>query len=119
MANKIISKKEFKLTIAPKPVRVGSWMFVDEKEFKSNPDKCWKELRDQIVNGKRDRFKNFFGEEFMEDGKVAPRGKVFIGMNISAHYKNYKGYLLEQKDQLLNLVYMIDCELGIRSAIKE
>lgn len=96
---------------------------VERRDFDANPDYFWKQLRDQIVNGNKARYKNFSeGEKSIEDyGKITwlkKEKEYFIGMKVNAQYKDYKGYLLEQRDQLLGLVYEIDKALGIRSAIK-
>ena len=121
----MITKQEYKLTIAPRIVQIGTWMSVAKIDFEASPESYWKQLRDRLTSSKKDRFKNFKdGMKILSDYNKAfgnPKKEsreYFVGLKLSCQYKNYKGYLLEQKDKLLEALHQIDKELGIRSAIK-
>lgn len=120
----MISKKEFKITVANKQVKIGTWTTMLKPDFDANQELAWKNLRDKLTQGKKDRFKNFRdAEKTVEDYAKVMGGKksgkeYFIGLKMSCQYKNYKGYLLEQRDKVLELLYQLDKELGIKSAIK-
>lgn len=113
------------MTIADRQVKIGTWTSMLKTDFDANPDVAWKTLRDRLTQSKKNIFKNFRDAEKTVDdynkvmlGSKKSGKEYFIGLKISCQYKHYHGYLSEQRDKLLQALYEIDKELGIKSAIK-
>jgi hypothetical protein len=111
----MITKKEYKLTIEPHFVDVGDYMDVDKNDFDANKKLYWKQLRDRAISIYKFRYKNF------KDGKtiIEDLGKQYhIGIKIPCQYKNYKSYLAESRDRILEILREVDRALGIKGQYK-
>lgn len=120
----MITKKEYKLTIEPHYREVGTYMAVDKRDFDANPDSYWKQLREQTIYRNKARHKNFkdskkIVEDFNATIGIKKPGKQYrIGIKIPCQYKNFKAYLAESRDRILEMLREVDRALGIKGQYK-
>lgn len=124
----MITKQQYKAEHAGRSFKIGTYEIVDKAEFEANSEEHWKMLKSKLD---RKKFKNIHVvEKITEDyhgadsvfRKLAdkmrkeklPATKLFIGISASCEYRDYWGFLMEQRDKLERALKEINDVLGKR-----
>lgn len=122
----MITKQEYKAAHAGRSFKIGTFEIVDKKEFEAEPEKYWKLLKEKL---NRKKYKNIHAiERLTEDyhgadsifRKLAdkmkkekiPATKLFIGIRATCEYRDYRGFMMDQRDKLEAALKEINAVIG-------